>query len=392
MALKFILFIAAVLSVLLGLHLLLYCAVVRFFIISNTVLRSALFIVLSLLSFSFVAAFFLLHWRENWFTVNFYLLAAVWTGFLINLLLASGLTWLFDLTGTLSGHSPKTSLVAGGLFILALFYSVYGIWNAFHPRIKNIEVKIAGLPEEWKNKKIVQLSDIHLGHIYGRKFLERIVDKVNGCGPDLVFITGDLFDGMSKNPYPLSQTLNTLNAGRGIFFITGNHENYVGVHRSLEILKKTKVIVLHDEMRNIGGLYIIGISYPGITKIGDIRNIGSIQKKHSINKPRILLFHTPTNIDLKQKDAFGRHFSTYWVPDTSFAMSKQLGIDLQLSGHTHKGQIFPFDLLTKYIYHGYDYGLHTEGDFSIYTTSGVGTWGPPMRTGTSPEIVVIRLK
>jgi predicted MPP superfamily phosphohydrolase len=116
-------------------------------------------------------------------------------------------------------------------------------------------------------------------------------------------------------------------------------------------------------------------------------------KQNSVaNKPRILLFHTPTNISPKENGGLDRHFDTYWIPDTTFSLVQELRVDLQLSGHTHAGQIFPFGYLTKLIYKDYDYGLRRLSNFAIYTTGGVGTWGPPMRTGNSPEIVVIKLK
>ena len=144
-------------------------------------------------------------------------------------------------------------------------------------------------------------------------------------------------------------------------------------------------------MVDIDGLQIIGISYPGIGSAKEIRGLAKLHQDTTNDKSRILLFHTPTNISPQSSDSFHSHFATYWVPDTTFSLAKQLGVDLQLSGHTHAGQIFPFGYLTKLIYKGYDYGLHYLDGFAIYTTSGVGTWGPPMRTGNKPEIVEIKL-
>jgi predicted MPP superfamily phosphohydrolase len=238
----------------------------------------------------------------------------------------------------------------------------------------------------------VQLSDVHLGHFYGTEFLNDLVRKVNDLEPELVFITGDLFDGMSKTFSHFADGLNRLKAKKGIYFITGNHETYIGRHRALKILENTKIRILDNEAVEVDGLQIIGISYPGIRGIHEIRGFEILPQNPANKKPRILLFHTPTNIRLKGGDGLDNHFATYWVPDTSFALNKKIGADLQLSGHSHAGQIFPFGFLTKLIYNGYDYGYHHLSDFSNYTTSGVGTWGPPMRTGNSPEIVVIDLK
>ena len=133
----------------------------------------------------------------------------------------------------------------------------------------------------------------------------------------------------------------------------------------------------------------MGISYPGIRGPHEIQGLEKHPQISSNNSPRILLFHTPTNIRPKGGDGLDHHFATYWVPDTTFALNKEIGTDLQLSGHSHAGQMVPFGYLTKLIYKGYDYGFHRLSNFSIYTTSGVGTWGPPMRFLAPPEIAVI---
>ena len=238
----------------------------------------------------------------------------------------------------------------------------------------------------------MQLSDVHLGHFYGRKYLKNLVRRVNSLNPELILITGDLFDGMAKNISHFADELNRFSAKKGVYFITGNHENYIGLSRALKALGQTHINILQNEVIDIDGLQIIGISYPGINGVGEIEGLEKLSQNSSVNKPRILLFHTPTNISPGGGDGLDHHFSTYWVPDTTYSMARNLAVDLQLSGHTHAGQIFPFGYLTKLIYKNYDYGLRRLSNFTIYTTSGVGTWGPPMRTGNSPEIVVIKLK
>ena len=157
-------------------------------------------------------------------------------------------------------------------------------------------------------------------------------------------------------------------------------------------VKQTHIRILHNQAIEIDGLGVIGIAFPGLKKTEDIRGLDSLQRSTNDTQPLILLFHTPTNASPRGGDGLDRHFNTYWVPDTSFTLAKLLGVDLQLSGHTHAGQIFPFGYLTDLIYKGYDYGLQRSGDVTIYTSSGVGTWGPPMRTGNSPEIVAIQIR
>lgn len=392
MILRFLLAIGSVLAILFGLHFLLYSSIIRFLAIANPTVKTALSIALLFLSLSLVVSVPLVHWWENLLTSNFYVFAASWLGFLINLLLAVGLSWLVIGIVHLIAYKPHTQPIAIVFFVLAALYSIYGIWNAFHPRIRNLEVQIENLPAQWKNKTIVQLSDMHLGHVHRLGFLKSIIAKVNALNPELVLITGDLFDGMSGNLTSFVEPLNTLKAQRRIFYVTGNHETYIGVRRALDILEKTKINVLRNEVVELDGLQVVGISYPGVSGTENMRSLRKSWADFSTGKPRLLLFHTPTNIKRKDENGHDAHSSTYWAPDTSLAVNKEIGISLQLSGHTHKGQVFPFGYLTKLIYKGYDYGLHSEGSFSIYTTSGVGTWGPPMRTGNSPEIVVIKLK
>ena len=392
MVLKIVLFLAVILALTIGAHVLFYKAVIRLFIINSPGLKVSLFVILFLLSLIFMASFFLLQWQENQITIGFYKFSASWTALFLNLLLAALLSWIIISSIWLAGTYPNTRMIAAGCLALAVLFTGYGMWNAFHPRIKNLEIDLENLPDQWKGKTIVQLSDVHLGHFYGTRFLKGLVHSVNALNPELVFITGDLFDGMAKNISRFAAELNRFKANRGVYFITGNHENYIGVKRALNVLGQTQINILQNEVIDIAGLQIIGISYPGIKGVDEIQGLEKLTQNSSHNNPRILLFHTPTNISLGGGDDLERHFSTYWVPDTTYSMARNIGVDLQLSGHTHAGQIFPFGYLTKLIYKDFDSGLRRLSNFSIYTTSGVGTWGPPMRTGNSPEIVVIKLK
>jgi hypothetical protein len=392
MVLKIVLFLAVVLALTMGAHFLFYKAIVRLFIINGPGLKVSLLVILFLLSLSFMASFFLLQWQENSITVGFYIFSASWTAAFLNMLLAALFSWIVVAVIRLAGTYPNTRLIAAGCLTVAVLYTGYGIWNAFHPGIKRMEIEFKNLPDQWKDKTIVQLSDVHLGHFYGTTFLKDLADSVNALNPELIFITGDLFDGMAKNISHFTDGLNQFKAEKSVYFITGNHETYIGVNRALNVLDQTHIKILKNEVIDINGLQVIGISYPGIKGASDIRGLEKMKQNSVANKPRILLFHTPTNISPKGGGGLDRHFATYWIPDTTFSLAQELRVDLQLSGHTHAGQIFPFGYLTKLIYKDYDYGLRRLSNFAIYTTSGVGTWGPPMRTGNSPEIVVIKLK
>ncbi|MGD8292500.1 MAG: metallophosphoesterase [Desulfobacterales bacterium] len=392
MVIKILIFLAVILALTTGAHLLFYKAVIGAFAVTNPTLKISLLTTLVILALSFMVSFFMLQWQENLLTIGFYKLSAVWIGLFLYLLPAMLIGWIIIATIRLAGSNPPAGWIAVACIVGAVLYSAYGIWNAYHPKIQKFEVRIENLPDQWKNKTIVQLSDVHLGHFYGTEFLDNLVRQVNELDAEMVFITGDLFDGMSKAVSQFADGLGRFKAEKGVYFITGNHETYVGLHRALIVLEKAKIKVLKNEVIDVDGLQIMGIGYPGIQGKDDIRGFKNLPKNFSNNRPLIMLFHTPTNIRPKDGDGVDHHFATYWVPDTSFTFNKKIGVDLQLSGHSHAGQMFPFGYLTKLIYKGYDYGFHRLGRFAIYTTSGVGTWGPPMRTGNTPEIVAIDLK
>jgi len=161
-----------------------------------------------------------------------------------------------------------------------------------------------------------------------------------------------------------------LKAPKGVYFVTGNHEVYLGVENAKEALESVNVKVLDNEMVDIDGLQIVGISFSKMFGVEDLKQKILGIKNYDPNEASILLYHSPQGIE----DA------------------KAAGIDLQLSGHTHKGQMIPFPFITSAIFGKYYYGLTTEGNYSIYTSSGVGTWGPMMRTSGKSEIVVVTLK
>lgn len=367
---KFFIFAFLGLSLLFGAHFLLYYTGVHFFGVTSPKARWIILSVLAFLSVSFFLVSTLAHYQENFFSVVAYSLSGFWLGLFTNLFLTSLLLWIFHPL-VIRWNAPLT---AGAFFLIAFLFSLYGTWNAYHPIVKNVTVPIANLPESWQGKKIVQISDIHLGHLYRADFAQKLANQINALNPDVVFITGDLFDGMDGNLLDFVKPLGEIKAKQGIFFVTGNHETYLGVEKTFAILKQTKINILNDQVVNINGLQIIGYSYPPREEMGEnSKNFSATVANmagFSQGKPTVLLHHAP--IDIEE--------------------AKKLGVNLQLSGHTHKGQLFPFNFITHWIYKGYDYGLKTEGDYSIYTSNGIGTWGPPMRTFNTPEIAVITLR
>lgn len=389
MTINLVKFLSIYLLIFCGLHCVLFLSLKKFLEIKHAKSRKILLIIFVFLPFSFIISIFLTRWKENIFTRLFYIFSASWIGILMILLTASLLLWALFFVLRIAKRKYDLRPISIFLFSLAIVYSFYGIYKASNPEITNIEAEIGGLSEEWRGKTIVQLSDVHLGNIHGKNFLEKIINEINAINPDLVLITGDLFDGMGGGLDSFVEQLNRIKSKKGVYFVTGNHEYYLGVKKPLAVLLKTKINILYNQIADVDGLQIVGISFP----LPDIKNnLDEIFKNYKENEPSILMYHTPSSIDGIKNNQTETQISSYWKPNTDFSFAKGKGIDLQLSGHTHGGQIFPFNLLTKYLYNGYHYGLKKEGSFSIYTSSGTGTWGPPMRTGTKSEIVAIKLK
>jgi len=352
-----------------GGHWFVWHTLVNFFSINNQALRHWLLIVILFLGLAFVLSMWLIRLSSNSITHWFYTIATVWVGLFINLFIASLIIWLSQGIIKLTGSHFNLLPLALLLFIAALAWSIYSIANAFNPQIKEVDVTLNNLPPAWSGKTIVQLSDLHLGAINKTRFLKDIVTRTNNLSPDLIVITGDLFDGIDGDENIFVPLLNQLQASEGVFFVTGNHDYYLGKDEVLKVLGQTKIQVLQDQMQVINGLQIVGLDYGNFNGRSDLAAV--LTKIHfSKDQASILLYHAPIGLDVV----------------------KDSGINLQLSGHTHRGQIFPLNLLTKFIYHGYDYGLFHEGNFWLYVSSGVGTWGPPMRSGSNSEIVKIKLQ
>ncbi len=354
-------------TILLGGHFFVYFSLVRFFSIEAANIKITLAVTLFLLGVSFILSSILAHYSENTFTKGAYFVSNLWLAVGWNLSMALILSWAAIGGLKLFNVDFDYKYLALFSFFGAAILSGYGIWSAFHPQLKNITAEMKNLPEAWQGKKMIQLSDVHLGHIYDQHFLESVVAQVNAENPDIVVITGDLFDGMDGQLASLATPLNDIKAPQGIYFVTGNHETYLGVNNALAALQKTPVHILDNAVVNIDGMQILGMSYPArdekINLAEAIKKVTNFQAE----QPNILLYHNPAEA----------------------AHAREAGIDLQLAGHTHRGQLFPFQWITQLIYGKYAYGLTTEGDFSLYTSAGVGTWGPAMRTSGRPEILVI---
>lgn len=363
----FIYFIAIALLIIVTGHGFLYFSYIHFFQITNVKVARTLGILLGILSISFIVSSLLVHWNDNTLTRIAYYIASVWIGLLLYLFLANILTWLIAGINSISGIGINMRIVTAVLVMGSVLYTAYGIWNAGHPRIRNIDVSIKNLPLSWKGRTAVQISDVHLGIINGRRFMQGIVDKINTVKPDIIFITGDLFDGIGDNLSYISEPLKELKPPLGTYFVTGNHETYIHIDRALGALADKPVKILRNEMVDVDGVELVGIDFPTMS---EHLNIDAILSQLDTTRANIVLFHSPIAID---------KFRTY-------------GVNLQLAGHTHRGQLWPLNYITHKVYGGYDYGLINDGDYTLYISPGTGTWGPPIRSGNRPEITVITFK
>jgi predicted MPP superfamily phosphohydrolase len=351
-------------------HWVVYISLVSFFGLKTLLFKRILLAVLAFLSVSFIGASTIAALQENVYTRALYFISGFWLGLLTNLVLAFGLVWCLVWASATWHWTLPIDGIAIVLTLLALVISCYGTVVALRPVVTEVTVRIPGLPEAWRGKKIVQLSDVHIGHIYQRDFLVKVVQEVNALHPEMVVITGDLFDGMDGVLESAIQPLNDIQAPHGIYYVTGNHETYLGVERALAAIETTPVHILDDEVVDVDGLKVIGIDYP---KRGEKKSVPDVLRALApqfAGQPNIYLYHSPVNI----------------------SVAREVGVNLQLSGHTHQGQLWPFRYITSLIFHGYDYGLYPEGNYTLYTSSGTGSWGPAMRTGTVSEIVAITLE
>ena len=384
------LLLAAVL--LLGTHYFIHRSVVFAFDVTRLRMRVTLLLAFIFLAMSIPLAMLLHRFHGNAITRTAHTLSSFWLGLALHLVLFLALGWAVHGISRLLGRPIAARVALLVAVVLSLSASSYGLWNAHHPIVTSLEVEVGELPESWEGSTVVQLSDVHLGGAHGTGFLRRVVKMVNALDAEAVFITGDLFNGSCSDFHRFKDLLDSLRARRGVFFVTGNHEGYAGLAAPLELLKQTKIRILDDECVEIDGLQLVGISFPWFSRERTSVNPFDSGGCYRPEKPSILLYHTPTNVLQSYGDRNTQQVQSYFAPDTRFSFAAEAGVDLQLSGHTHRGQMFPFGILTRVLWNGFDRGLHRIGGLTLYVSSGTGTWGPPVRTGSRSEVVAITLR
>jgi len=361
-----VVFLALLLVLLVGGHYLLYYFFIDSYNLYLSPWHAAIAVVFGIFSVGYIFASVIARWSDNLITRIFYAATAVWLGFIWYVTISVAFVLL--LFGFLPFLHVEISHAWFSSFavLFAVAFTIYGLWSTYHPRVKEIRIQIKDLPQAWNGKKIVQVSDVHLGHIHGEHFFHKLVSLIRAQNPDAVCITGDLFDGMGGDFKYIVEDINRIEAPLGIFYIKGNHETYMDFSKVEPFIRKSKAVFLCDEIRVVNGLQIAGADYP---PPGEKREIGHLVSRIDQIKPSILLWHEPIDIET----------------------AKRHGVSLVLSGHTHRGQVFPFEAIARKIYKQYEYGYVNDGNFHQYTSSGFGTWGPPIRTGNHPEIVCVTL-
>jgi predicted MPP superfamily phosphohydrolase len=376
---RLLVFVSIVQAILFLAHWFVYATAVHFW--GGLAPSWALKLAFSLLSVSFVAASL-----RGWYSYGplsrvFYSIAAVWLGFASFFLLASIASWIAEGVNAAAGLGWRPAWIADAAFGVAIVAGLYGILNAAFPRITRITIALPGLPPQWRGRTAALVSDLHLGHVRNVGFVRRVVNKLLALQPAIVLVAGDLYDGVagdfeklagpwkaltSLSPSPAQGAAAPHKPQFGVYYIAGNHEEFYRNAEYLPPLLQAGVRALDNEKVEVDGLQLIGVHYRDAVHPEQYR---SFLRGMQLDRTRasILLLHAPVRL----------------------AISEEEGISLQLSGHTHGGQFFPWTLVAKRVWAQFNHGLQRLGNLQVYTTYGTGTWGPPLRVATRPEIVLI---
>jgi predicted MPP superfamily phosphohydrolase len=310
------------------------------------------------------------------YTVGFTMLAVVLYGFLfllfIDILRIVGWVGKIKPDFIYRNYRLTKFILFGAVFLMLSVVLVAGYYNAHHPRTTHLTITVDKKAGHLTSLRVAMVSDIHLGNIHGRKMLAKIVNTINEQGPDIVFLVGDIFDGNPETAIEndMGVEFNHLRAKYGVYMVNGNHERIGergGQGIALNYLVSHGIQPLLDSVVLIDGSFYVAGRKDGSSRAR--KTIPELLTGADRQLPIILLDHQPNNLH----------------------EAEQSGIDLQLSGHTHHGQMWPLNYFTGKIFE-HDWGLLQKGKSNIYISCGVGTWGPPIRTSGYSEVVIIDLK
>jgi uncharacterized protein len=275
----------------------------------------------------------------------------------------------------ITDNYQQAKYIAGAIVtgVVGLILAI-GYINSTMPRVVTLNLAVPAKASKLEHLNIVAVSDIHLGTIVGRSRFDGIVSKINNIDPDLVLLPGDIVDEdltpvIRKN---IGEALKNIGSRFGVFAVTGNHEYIGGVKEACNYLVEHNITMLRDESVKVAdSFFLVGREDRSSRQFGgdQRKSLAELMKAVDRNYPVILMDHQP--------------FQLYEAADQ--------GIDLQISGHTHYGQLWPLNYIVNRIYE-LSWGYKKKANTHYYVSDGAGTWGPPLRIGNRPEIVNIRLK
>ncbi len=392
-------------------HYVVYATVVKYFgIYSTNVLwgfRSLMF----LASISFFASALMTYNFWSFWGHVFYTSASVWLGLVIWLFFASVILVIGDQILQLFKMSDLLYWGLRGTLALLCFagavgVNLYGLVHQSDIKVARYTVTLPNLPASWDGRRAVMFADTHYGNVFSGDSARNIAGLILSLKPDIVFMPGDFYDGPPMDYASPARVFKLMIRDLkeeqqnflGAFYVTGNHEEYRERTTYLEPLKAAGFNILDNQEVRVDGVVISGVSYKDSINEDVFNKTMASSSVSMSDAPKILLKHVPDGLNTAIK----------------------YGADLMLSGHTHRGQMWPFSLIAKFIFKGYDYGqnvfvpennssnsndaksssasIYSDGYFkkgsymTVITTSGAGTWGPPQRIGTDTEIVEITFR
>jgi uncharacterized protein len=331
---------------------------------------------LAVLSVSFVLASLRAWYSHQPLVRVWYTISAVWVGMASYFLWAAVLCWILAGFSRTFGLNWSHRSIAAVLFCAALLAGAYGLINAAWLRVTRVSIALPNLPQQWRGRVAALVSDTHLGHVRNSRFVRRLVRALAQLKPDVVFLAGDLYDGTAGDFDKLAAPWTELTTPHsppvvphGVYYIAGNHDEFYGDAEYHEPLVRAGVRELNNQKVEVDGLQLVGVHYRDATHPDRYR---AILRRAVIDRSRasVLLLHAPYHMEIAEEE----------------------GVSLQLSGHTHGGQFFPYTWIARRVWGKFVHGLQQLGNLKVFISYGAGTWGPPMRVGTFPEIVLIKFE
>ncbi len=304
------------------------------------------------------------HYSKSNSVIN--MISSIWLVFVLYLFIFSLFIFILLIINSYLNSNIPLDVIAIIFIYLAFLLTIYGVWNSYNLIIKTYVIKSENLSKDWSKKKIVIISDFHIGNTRNENYIKKVISKINEQKPDIVFLLGDIIEGTSFPYEKWFNQFNKLNPQLGNYYVEGNHEKYSQEYELFKSNFPKNIIDTTDKKLIINNTQIIGLRHVDYeSKVKTTERLNELN--YDKEKSSILLIHDPKNTKSLTKT----------------------GVSLILSGHTHNGQFFPFTLFIKSIYKKYAYGLNKTNNTISITSSGVGTSMIPFRLGTSSEIVVL---